>query len=227
MIVRIPGLIGKDLVAQCREVLEKTPWVDGRITAGVQSARTKNNLQVPETSEEARALGEIILGALGRNEAFVSAALPLRVFPPLFNRYDAGMRFGPHVDNAIRFSAAGGVRFRTDVSATLFLTEPEEYDGGELIIQDTFGEHAIKLGAGDLIIYPAVSVHRVEPVTRGARWSSFFWLQSMIRDDGQRALLYDLDRSISGARAALSDDHHTVVELTAVYHNLVRRWADV
>ena len=208
MIVQVPQVLSPDQVAHCRRALEGAAWADGRITAGVQSARAKRNLQVPEDSAEARTLGEMILGALGRNETFVSAALPLRVFPPLFNRYDAGMGFGAHVDNAIRF--AGGVRFRTDVSATLFLSGPEDYDGGELVIDDAYGEHAVKLAAGDMILYPA----------------AFFWAQSMVRDDGRRSLLYDMDRSIGQARAALSDDHPAVLGLTAGYHNLLRMWAE-
>lgn len=224
MIVQIPGLLTAEQVAHCRRTLEAAAWVDGRVTAGVQSARAKNNLQAPEDSAEARSLGEMILGALGRNETFVSAALPLRVFPPLFNRYDQGMGFGAHVDNSIRF--ASGVRFRTDVSATLFLSDPDDYDGGELVIDDAYGEHAVKLGAGDLILYPATSLHRVETITRGSRWAAFFWAQSMVRDDGQRTLLYNLDRSIGATRAALSDDHPAVLNLTATYHNLLRMWAD-
>lgn len=224
MIVQIPGLLTAEQVAHCRRTLEAAAWVDGRVTAGVQSARAKNNLQAPEDSAEARSLGEMILGALGRNETFVSAALPLRVFPPLFNRYDQGMGFGAHVDNSIRF--ASGVRFRTDVSATLFLSDPDDYDGGELVIDDAYGVHAVKLGAGDLILYPATSLHRVETITRGSRWAAFFWAQSMVRDDGQRTLLYNLDRSIGATRAALSDDHPAVLNLTATYHNLLRMWAD-
>ncbi len=227
MLARIEGLLDAEAVAHCREVLEAAPWVDGKVTAGEQSAKAKRNLQVPEDHPAARELGELILGALGRNPDFVSAALPLRVFPPLFNRYDAGMAFDAHVDNAIRHVKAANLRIRTDVSATLFLTPPEDYDGGELVIQDTFGEQRVKLPAGDLVVYPASSLHRVEPVTRGSRWASFFWTQSMVRDDGQRALLYDLDRSIQSVRGELSDAHEAAGSLTAVYHNLLRRWAEV
>ncbi len=226
MLHAIEGVLTPDQVAEFRQVLTTTPWVDGKVTAGAQSAQAKHNLQVPEDAPEARWLGEIILGALGRNEAFVSAALPLRVFPPLFNRYEAGMGFGDHVDNAIRFSPQG-VRFRTDLSATLFLSDPDEYDGGELTIADTYGEHAVKLNAGDLVLYPSTSLHRVEPVTRGARWASFFWLQSMIRDDAQRAQLHQLDQAIGRVRAELGDKHEAVLSLTAGYHNLVRMWAEV
>ncbi len=227
MLVLIPRLLDPDQTARCREVLERTAWVDGRTTAGAQSALAKHNLQVPETAPEARELGEIILQALGVSETFVSAAQPLKVFPPLFNRYDEGMRFDPHVDNAIRFSKTAGVRYRTDVSATLFLSDGSDYDGGELVIQDAYGEHQVKGDAGDLVIYPSTSLHRVEPVTRGRRWASFFWIQSMVRDDGRRALLYELDMSIGQARQALGDRDPAVLGLTASYHNLLRMWAEV
>lgn len=226
MLVRVPGLLDREQLAHVRAVLERTTWVDGKVTAGEQSAQAKINLQVPEDAPEARELGQLILGLLGRNETFVSAALPLRVFPPLFNRYDAGMAFHAHVDNAIRF-APGLVRVRTDVASTLFLSEPDEYDGGELVIQDTYGEQRVKFAAGDLVIYPATSLHRVEPVTRGSRWASFFWTQSMVRDDGRRRLLYDLDTAIRQVRAALTDRSEPSVALTGVYHNLLRQWAEV
>jgi PKHD-type hydroxylase len=226
MLIRIPNLLSKPQVAHFRQVLEGLPWVDGKVTAGEQSARAKTNLQVPEDTPQARELGQIILTALGANAAFVSAALPMRVFPPLFNRYEAGMDFKAHVDNAVRF-APGMVRMRTDVSCTLFLSEPEEYDGGELVIQDTYGEQRVKFAAGDLVVYPATSLHRVEPVTRGARWASFFWSQSMVRDEGQRRTLYDLDGAIRDVRAALGDDFQPAVALTGVYHNLLRRWGEM
>src|ERR1700761_1227469 len=205
MLVRVPAVLTPEEVAHCRAVLAASDWADGRVTAGAQSALAKNNMQVPESAPEAQQLGELILGKLGRNEAFVSAGLPLRVFPPLFNRYDEGMGFGAHVDNTIRF--AGNVRFRTDLSCTLFLTDPEDYDGGELVIIDTYGEQAVKLAAGDMVLYPASSVHRVNPITRGSRWASFFWAQSMVADDGRRALLYDMDRSIQtlGRQVGLGD----------------------
>jgi PKHD-type hydroxylase len=227
MLVKIDRLLSPEEVAHCRSVLTGTPWVDGRVTAGAQSALAKNNLHVPETAPEARALGEIVLRALGRNPTFNSAALPLRVFPPLFNRYDVGMGFGAHVDNAIRFIAGPNIRVRTDISATLFLTDPADYDGGELAIQDTYGEHRVKLAAGDMVLYPASSLHRVERITRGSRWASFFWVQSMVKDDGDRALLYQLDQSIIQTRAALGDEHAAVLGLTASYHNLLRKWAEV
>ena len=226
MLVRIPGILSKDQVRDFRKMLDSAPWVDGRATAGVQSAKAKHNLQVPEDCEAARELGQTILTALGQSEAFVSAVLPMRVFPPLFNRYEAGMDFKAHVDNAVRF-APGLVRMRTDVASTLFLSEPDAYDGGELVIEDTFGEHRIKLEAGDMVAYPATSLHRIEPITRGARWASFFWTQSMVRDAGQRRELYDLDRAIQDIRAEMPDDHHAVVALTGVYHNLLRRWGEM
>lgn len=227
MLVRIENVLTKEEVAQCRSVLEGTKWVDGKITAGAQSALAKHNLQVPEDAPQARALGEIVLRALGRSQGFNSAAVPFRVFPPLFNRYDVGMKFGAHVDNAIRFIAGPNIRVRTDLSATLFLTEPEDYDGGELVIEDTYGAQSIKFAAGDMVLYPATSLHRVEEITRGSRWASFFWIQSMVKDDGGRALLYQLDQSIIKTRAELGDKHDAVLGLTAVYHNLLRKWAEV
>jgi PKHD-type hydroxylase len=225
MLVQIENVLTARQVAQCRDVLERASWVDGKVTAGAQSALAKHNLQVAQDAPEARALGEMILGALGQNEIFVAAGLPLRVFPPLFNRYDAGMAFDTHVDNAIRF--AGPVRFRTDLSATLFLNDPGDYDGGELIVEDTYGEHAVKLGAGDMILYPASSLHRVEPITRGSRLAAFFWAQSMVRSDQQRAMLYDLDTAIQTLTAAVGQGAGPVVSLTGLYHNLLRMWADV
>ena len=226
MLIRIPALLSKTQVADFRRTLERLPWVDGKATAGAQSARAKSNLQVPEETPEARELGQIILGALGQNELFISAALPMRVFPPLFNRYDAGMQFKAHIDNAVRF-APGMVRMRTDLSSTLFLSEPGEYDGGELVVQDTYGEQRVKFEAGDLVLYPATSLHRGEPITRGSRWAAFFWTQSMVRDEGQRRLLYDMDCAIRDVRAALSDDFEPAVALTGVYHNLLRRWGEM
>jgi PKHD-type hydroxylase len=227
MLIKIEAVLAAEEVAHCRSVLEGTQWVDGRITAGQQSALAKHNLQVPEDAPQARALGEIVLRALGRSPAFSSAAVPFRVFPPLFNRYDVGMKFGAHVDNAIRFIAGPNIRVRTDLSATLFLTDPADYDGGELVIQDTYGEQSIKFAAGDMVLYPASSLHRVEAVTRGSRWASFFWIQSMVKDDGARAMLYQLDQSIIKVRAELGDTHEAVLGLTAVFHNLTRRWAEV
>jgi PKHD-type hydroxylase len=230
MLVRIPQVLPREEVARCREALAKAEWIDGKVTAGGQSAAAKRNLQLPETAPAARALGEMILGKLGRNELFTSAALALRVFPPLFNRYEAGMEFATHIDNAIRFvpqALTGGatIRVRTDLSATLFLTDPADYDGGELVVLDTFGEQRIKLPAGDLILYSATSRHYVTPVTRGIRWSSFFWIQSMVRDDAARTSLFELDTAIQSLRRGLGDTDD-VVRLTGIYHNLLRRWAD-
>jgi len=223
--INIEGVLSGEQVADFRRRLGSEDWVDGRATAGEQSARAKRNLQVPEDAPAARDLGATILATLGRNPQFVSAALPLRVFPPLFNRYDAGMAFDTHVDNTIRF--AGPVRFRTDLSATLFLTEPDAYDGGELIVEDTYGEHAVKLAAGDMILYPASSLHRVAPITRGSRWASFFWVQSMIRADAQRSLLYDLDNAIQALSLQVGQGEASVVSLTGTYNNLLRMWAEV
>lgn len=227
MLIRIPGVLTPEEVAHCREVLTATEWVDGRVTAGVQSAIAKNNLQVPEEAPEAQALGEIILRALGANATFNAAALPLRVYPPLFNRYDEGMGFTAHVDNSIRYIAMARQRIRTDVSSTLFLSEPDEYDGGELVIEDSYGEQRVKFAAGDMALYPADSLHRVEPVTRGSRWAAFFWTQSMVRDDASRALLYNFDRSITLTRQELGDSHAAVLGITSTYHNLLRKWAEL
>ena len=228
MLVQIPRLLSASQVAHARGVLAGADWVDGRATAGPQSAGAKHNLQVPEDAPAARALGDMILSALGQNERFMSAALALRVFPPLFNRYDPGMTFGAHIDNSIRFvksslGSGGAIRIRTDMSATLFLTDPSEYDGGELVVEDTFGHHSVKLAAGDLVLYSATSRHHVTPVTRGSRWSSFFWIQSMIRDESARTMLFELDESIQGLRSRIGDTAE-VVSLTGLYHNLVRRW---
>ena len=226
MLLQVPDVLTNDQVASCRKLLEAAQWVDGRITAGHQSARAKDNLQLPENLDEAKQLGDVILGALERNPLFMSAALPLKVFPPLFNRYQDGQSFGNHVDNAIRQVTGTPHRVRTDLSATLFFSNPDEYDGGELVVEDTYGVHSVKLPAGHMILYPASSVHHVRPVTRGVRLASFFWIQSMVRDDGERTILFDLDVAIQ----RLMDDvpeHRSVVELTSLYHNLLRRWADV
>lgn len=227
MIHHLKGVLTAEEVADCRRRLEAAAWVDGKVTAGPQSSIAKRNLQLPEEAPEAQELGELILERLGRRADFIAAALPARVFPPLFNRYEAGMGFGAHIDNAVRVSGPRQARCRTDLSCTLFLSSPDEYDGGELIIEDRFGAPEIKLPAGDLVLYPASTVHRVAEVTRGARWASFFWVQSMVRDDRQRELLFDLDRSIGEARTALGDETAAVVRLTGTYHNLVRMWAEV
>jgi len=226
MMVHIPNVLTPEQVARCREVMEKATWVDGRATAGHQSSKVKNNLQLPEGSPEARELGRMVIEALSRNNLFMSAVLPKQVFPPLFNRYDAGMTFGAHVDNAVRGIADSGIRIRTDVSSTLFISGPEDYDGGELVVEDTYGTHRVKLPAGDMIVYPATSLHHVTPITRGSRIASFFWTQSMVRDESRRSLLFDMDMAI----IKLSRDHpshESLVELTSVYHNLLRQWADL
>jgi PKHD-type hydroxylase len=226
MLLQVPEVLSAEQVAQCRRVLEAAEWIDGRITAGHQSARAKDNLQLREGLDEARQLGDVILVALERNPLFMSAALPLKVFPPLFNRYQDGQSFGNHVDNAIRQVTGTPHRVRTDLSATLFFSNPDEYEGGELVVEDTYGVHSVKLPAGHLILYPASSVHHVRPVTRGVRLASFFWIQSMVREDGERMLLFDLDLAI---QRLMSDvpEHRSVVDLTSLYHNLLRRWADV
>ena len=225
MLLQVPGVLTDKQVTRCRELMERATWVDGRVTAGHQSARAKHNLQLVEGSAEARELGDLVVAALERNPLFVSAALPARVFPPLFNRYEPGMGFDAHVDNAIRQITGTPFRLRTDLSVTLFLSRPDEYDGGDLVVEDTYGTHSVKLPAGDLILYPATSLHRVNPVSRGARLASFFWVQSMVRDDGRRALLFDLDMAINQIARAVSD-HQGVVALTGCYHNLLRQWAD-
>jgi PKHD-type hydroxylase len=227
MLVTIPDVLTPEELAYIRQVLENTQWVDGRTTAGDQAALVKNNLQVPPDSDAARELGQIVMRALGRNPTFSSAALPLHVLPPMFNRYDEGMTFGAHVDGSIRVVPGTGMRLRTDVSSTLFLTPPEDYDGGELVVHDTYGSHHVKLPAGHMVVYPATSMHSVTPVTRGSRWGSFFWTQSMVKDDWRRTMLYDLDQSIISIRSRLPDDDPAVVGLTAHYHNLIRHWSEV
>jgi PKHD-type hydroxylase len=215
-----------DQVLRARQLLHDADWVDGRVTAGHQSARAKDNMQLAEGSPAAREVGAMILAALEQSALFISAALPARVFPPLFNRYQGGQAFGTHVDNAIRQVTGTPHRIRTDLSATLFFTGPDEYDGGELVVEDTFGTHTVKLPAGHLILYPSTSLHHVRPVTQGARIASFFWIQSMIRDDGERTLLFDLDVAIQQINSG-GGDQSAAVQLTGIYHNLLRRWADV
>ncbi len=224
MIVHIPGVLASDQLRFVRERLAASPWVDGLATAGYQGARVKDNRQIDEAAPLARELGDVVLAALERNPLFISAALPNRVYPPLFNRYEGGMQFGNHVDNALRLVPASGAKIRTDISATLFLSSPEDYDGGELLIEDTYGAHAIKRPAGDMVLYPATSLHRVTPVTRGARLASFFWIESMVRDDAQRTLLFDLDNAIQRLNASDADET-ACAHLTACYHNLLRMWA--
>ena len=226
MLLQIPNILNGDEIAHGRKVLAEANWVDGVVTAGPQSSRTKNNQQLPETSPEAQQLGEMILGALQRNPLFMAAALPLRVFPPLFNRYQGGQSFGSHVDNAVRQVQGTSHRVRTDLSATMFFAGPDEYEGGELLVEDTYGVHDIKLPAGHMVLYPSSSLHHVRPVTEGARLASFFWIQSMVRDDGRRTLLFDLDMAVQRL-AGETPDHPSVLQLTGVYHNLLRRWAEV
>lgn len=230
MLIKIPGVLSPGQVSEARSLLDAADWVDGKVTAGHQSAKTKNNMQLPESSDAAKKLGAMILAALGKNPTFLSAALPLYVFPPLFNSYAGGQSFGTHVDNAIRQNMASGQRIRTDLSATLFFAEPEEYDGGVLCIEDTYGTQEVKLPAGDMVLYPSTSLHHVTPVTRGARVSSFFWLQSMIRSDEQRTLLYDLDlatQRLGAECAGIEAAQKSTVQLTGVYHNLLRQWAEM
>lgn len=228
MLIHVPNVLTPEEVTHCRTVLENTRWVDGRVTAGDQAASSKNNLQVPVDSPVARELGELVLNGLARNPTYNSAVLPLRVLPPMFNRYDVGMTFGAHVDNSIRtIPGTGGMRMRADVSTTIFLTEPDEYDGGELMVEDTYGVQSVKLPAGDMVIYPASSLHRVEPISRGSRWASFFWAQSMVKDDGLRTMLYELDVAIISTRSQLGDDNPAVLGLVNHYHNLLRRWAEL
>ncbi|HET9447869.1 MAG TPA: Fe2+-dependent dioxygenase [Steroidobacteraceae bacterium] len=226
MLLQIPGVFTAQELAQSQRLLDGAEWIDGRVTAGHQSAQVKQNRQLAENSAAAQELGKLVVGAVSRNPLFISAALPNRIFPPLFNSYEVGDGFGTHVDNAIRVAAGTGARIRTDVSATLFLSEPSDYDGGELVVEDTYGTHAVKLPAGSMVLYPASSLHHVKPISRGRRVASFFWIQSMVRDDGQRALLFDLDSAIRRLGADYPS-HPSVVQLTGVYHNLLRSWAEV
>ena len=227
MLLCIPEVLTKEQVTHCRKVMDKADWVDGRVTAGAQSGSVKNNLQLPEGSPAARELGEMVLEALSRSPLFISAAIPHRIFPPLFNRYGSGHHFGTHVDGAIRAIPGTPIRIRTDLSITLFLAEPDEYDGGELTVEDKYGTHEVKLPAGDMVLYPSTSLHHVKPVTRGTRVASFFWLQSMVREDSQRALLFDLDQTIQELSAERGIEDAACVRLTGIYHNLIRHWAEV
>ena len=226
MMLPIPDVLDKAGVARVRAIADAGAWEDGTATSGHQSALAKRNQQLPEDSEAAKQAGRLVLDALGRSPLFIAAALPLKIFPPLFNRYQGGEAFGTHIDNAIRIHRASEFRVRSDLSATLFLEEPDAYEGGELVVEDNLGAHAVKLPAGHLLLYPASSLHRVEPVTKGARVASFFWIQSMVRDDAARAILFDLDRSIQTIAADRGQDDREVIRLTGVYHNLLRRWAD-
>lgn len=224
MLLKIPQVLTKAQVASCKQVLLDADWADGNVTAGYQSAQAKHNLQLPENSPAARQLGDLVLQALAQNKLFMSAALPLKIFPPLFNCYQGGQSFGVHVDNAIRQVPGTPVKVRTDLSMTLFFSEPEEYEGGELVIEDTYGAHSVKLAAGDMVLYPSTSLHKVTPVTKGRRLASFFWLQSMVASDEKRSLLFDMDMAIQSLRQQLADSRE-IVQLTGVYHNLLRQWA--
>lgn len=226
MLIAIPDLLDAAAVARVRGLIDVGDWIDGNATSGHQSALAKRNEQLPEDSAAAREAGAIVLDALAASPLFVAAALPLKVFPPLFNRYAGGQDFGVHVDNAVRIRRGSDFRLRADLSATLFLEDPAAYDGGELVIEDRFGPQSVKLPAGHLVLYPASSLHKVTPVTHGTRIASFFWVQSMVRDDGARRLLFDLDRGVQGAAAAIGQGDAAVIALTGVYHNLLRRWAD-
>lgn len=230
MLITIPDVLSAEQVTEARRLLEAAEWVDGRVTAGHQSAQAKDNQQIPEGHPAARQVGEMIVKALSRNPLFISAALPVHVFPPLFNRYTGGQSFGTHVDNSIRQIPGTPLRIRTDLSATLFFAGPEEYDGGELIVEDTYGGKSVKLPSGQMVLYPSTSLHHVRPVTRGARLCSFFWIQSMIRDDARRSLLLDLDQGIQRLNRDLAEQpaaQQSSVQLTGVYHNLLRQWAEV
>ena len=228
MLLHVQNVLDAEQIAHCRERLASADWADGRITAGYQSARAKDNGQLAQADPVAHELGELVLTALGRNPTFFAGALPRRIYPPLFNRYASGQSFGFHVDNAIRYdrSVQPAEPLRTDLSATLFLSAPDDYDGGELIIEDSFGTHTVKLRAGDLVLYPGSSLHKVTPVTRGARVASFFWIQSFVRADSKRRMLFELDVAIQQLTAKLPDAPE-LVQLTGVYHNLLREWSDV
>jgi len=227
VLIQIPEVLSSDELAQCRALLAGADWADGRLTAGTQSAKVKQNLQLPELGAASLAARKIVLAALNRNALFLSSALPKRIFPPLFNRYEGDYNtFGNHIDNAVRTCADSGVRVRTDLSATLFLSDPDSYEGGELVIEDTYGEHAVKLAAGDMVLYPGSSLHRVEPVTRGARLASFFWIESMVRETERRRLLFEMDMAILELRET-QGDIPPAVNLTGCYHNLLRMWADM
>jgi PKHD-type hydroxylase len=229
MLICIPDVLSKSDVAEFRRIMDAAGWEDGRSTAGAQSALVKRNEQLPPDSDVARALGNRIISALTSNPRFLSAAIPLHIFPPLFNRYVSsdGHHFGVHVDNAVRGDHLTGMRIRTDLSATLFLSEPEEYEGGELVIEDNYGSHEVKLPAGHLVLYPASSLHLVTPLRAGMRVASFFWLQSMIRDDHARSMIFDLDSAIQSLVERLGRDDPETVKLTGIYHNLIRYWAEV
>ncbi|RYY28373.1 MAG: Fe2+-dependent dioxygenase [Sphingomonadales bacterium] len=226
MLIAIPDLLSGEEVSRVRGIIDAAAWVDGNVTSGAQSAMAKRNEQLPEGTPAHAEAGSIILDALGRSGLFVAAALPLKVFPPLFNRYAGGQEFGTHVDNAIRIQRGSDFRIRSDLSMTVFLEDADAYDGGELVIEGSFGEQSVKLPAGHAVLYPSSSLHRVQAVTRGMRVASFFWIQSMVRDDSARRILFEMDQGVQGAAATMGQDDASVIALTGVYHNLLRRWAD-
>jgi PKHD-type hydroxylase len=225
MLLHIPEVLSKEQVAGMRRAMEAAEWTDGRQTVGPQGAQVKRNLQLPDASPLRRELGEAVVAALARHPLYHAAALPLRTLSPRFNRYEGGGEYGFHIDGAVMATGDSDVHVRSDISCTLFLSEPEEYDGGELIVSDTYGEHEVKLPAGDAIVYPSSSLHKVTPVTRGARFASFFWVQSLVRDDSARKLLLELDTAIRHLSASAADQA-SILQLTGVYHNLLRRWAE-
>ncbi len=226
MLIEIPEVLTKEQVEYFLKVMDQTDWVDGKVTAGEQSGSVKNNSQLPEGSPASHELGNMVLAALSAQPLFLSAALPQRIFPPLFNRYAGGQNFGTHVDNAIRAIPGTPIKIRTDLSATLFLTEPDTYEGGELVIEDNYGVQKVKLPAGHMVLYPSTSLHYVTEVTKGVRVASFFWMQSLVRDNGKRTLMFDLDQSIQDLSGELGITHPSVVKLTGIYHNLIRQWAE-
>ena len=227
MLIEVPGVLTHDELAAVRRTLDAADWVDGNVTSGPQSALAKHNQQLPEEGAAAQTAGAQVLAALRRSALFFAAALPLRIYPPLFNRYDVGDGFGTHIDNAVRIRRGTEFRVRSDVSATLFLAEPSTYDGGELLVETAFGTQSVKLPAGHLLLYPASSLHRVAPITRGRRLASFFWVQSMVRDDGARRTLFELDGAIQTLAQDCGQANPAIIQLTGVYHNLLRLWADV
>ncbi|ENU18312.1 PKHD-type hydroxylase [Acinetobacter bohemicus ANC 3994] len=227
MIHHIPNVLSKEQVAEFRQMMETANWVGGKVTAGTLSASVKQNQQLSEQDPLTHHLSELVIQAIWKHPVFQAAALPCQIIPPLFNRYDKHESFGFHVDNSIRLIRGTAQQMRTDLSCTLFLSEPEEYEGGDLVIEDTYGYHEVKLPAGDVVLYPATSLHEVSSIIRGTRFASFFWVQSMIRDDAERHMLFNLDQSIQSLRMQLGDQHEEVVKLTNLYHNLMRKWAEL
>ena len=226
MMIEVPALLDADSVQRLRAIIDAGEWVDGNATSGPQAALAKRNEQLAEECSAAREGGALVLDALGKATLFVAASLPAKVFPPLFNRYAGGQMFGTHIDNAIRIKRGTDFRLRSDLSATLFLADPETYDGGELVVEDSYGAQSVKLPAGHMIVYPASSLHHVEPVTRGSRVACFFWIQSIVRDGEARRHLFELDQAVQTLAAEKGQGDRTVIQLTGLYHNLLRRWAD-